>query len=144
MINGSPKGFFQAQRGLRQGDLLSPFLFAIVAEVLSRMAVEAENQNLIRGFRVTGMTPPISHLQFADDTLIFCEANEDQIKNVKAILICFETVSGLKINFFKSKLIGIKVEESLISHLARILGCKVGSFPATYLGLPLCRGKLIK
>ena len=41
-----------------------------------------------------------------------CEANEDQIKNVKAILFCFESVSGLKINFFKSELIGIRVEET--------------------------------
>ena len=139
MINGSPKGFFQAQRGLRQGDPLSPFLFVIVAEALSRMAAQAEKQNLIRGFRVT-RTAPISHLQFVDNTLVFFEANEDQIKNVKAILICFEAVSGLKINFFKSELIGIRVEESLMGQLIGILGCKVESFPVTYLGLPLCRG----
>lgn len=43
------------------------------------------------------------HLQFTDDTLIFCEAEEDQIKNIKAILPCFKVVSGLKINFLKSE-----------------------------------------
>ena len=78
--------------------------------------MKAENQNLISGFRVAKTAPSISHLQFADDTLIFCEAKEDQIKNVKAILYCFEAVLGLKINFFKSELIGIRVEESLMSH----------------------------
>ena len=102
--------FFPAQRGMWQGDLLSPFLFVIVAEALSRMVAEAEKQNLIKGFRVNRTAPSISHLQFADDTLIFCEANEDQIRNVKVSLICFEAVSGLKINFYNSELIGIRVE----------------------------------
>ena len=71
------------------------------------------------------------HFSLVDDTLIFCDANEDQIRNVKAILICFEAVSGLEINFFKSELIGIRVEESLIRKFAKILGCKVGTFPMT-------------
>ena len=75
--------------------------------------MKVENQNLIRGFKVARSAPSISHLQFADDTLIFREANEDQIKNGKAILFCFEAVSGLKISFFKSELIEIRVEERL-------------------------------
>lgn len=65
----------------------------------------------------------ISHLQFADDTLIFFEANEVQVKNVKAILLCFEVVSSWKINFFKSQLIGIRVEDQAISKLADVFGC---------------------
>lgn len=73
---------------------------------------------LIKGFKVFVSAPPISILQFAIDTLIFCEANEEQIKNVKATLLCFEVVSGsgLKINFFKSELIGIRVDEALLLH----------------------------
>lgn len=51
LVNGVPKGFFQAQRGLRQGDPLSPFLFAIVGEALSRMIYAARDANLITGFR---------------------------------------------------------------------------------------------
>lgn len=50
LVNGAPKGFFQAQKGLRQGDLLSPFLFAIVGEALSRMIYAARDTNLITGF----------------------------------------------------------------------------------------------
>lgn len=80
---------------------------------------------------------PISHLQFADDTLIFCGANEVQVKNVKAILICFEAVSSLKINFFKSELIRLMVEDQKKGQFAEILGCRVVSLPITYLGLPL-------
>ena len=88
--------------------------------------------------RWAGDVNPISHLQFADDTLIFCETNEDQVKNVKAILICYEAVSGLKINFFKIELIGIRVDDPKMIQFADILGCRVRSLPTTYLGLPLC------
>lgn len=67
--------------------------------------------------------------------LFFHEASEEEIKNVKVILICYEAVSDLKINFYKSELIGIEVEEVLMHLYAEVLGCKVGSLHATYLGL---------
>lgn len=76
-------------------------------------------------------------------TLIFCEAEEDQVQNIKATLICVEAVSGLKINFFKSELIGIGVD-SYRPVFANILGFKIGSFPIIYLGLPLCLGRTKK
>lgn len=56
-------------------------------------------EGLIGGFRVPNVSPIEKHLQFADDTLIVCDANEDQRRNVKAILLCFEATSGLKIDF---------------------------------------------
>lgn len=77
IINGSPKGFFPAQRGLRQGDPLSPFLFLIVGEAFSRMLAAAAVRRLIQGFAPAPNSPVISHLQFADDTIIFCDTNEN-------------------------------------------------------------------
>lgn len=68
LINGAPKGYFPAQRGLRQGDPLSPFLFVIVGEALTIMVVAADEVGLINGFRTAENTPVITHLQFADDT----------------------------------------------------------------------------
>ena len=65
MINGSPKGFFQAKRGLRQGDSLSLFLFLIVAKALGRMIQEAVKVGLFDGFIVARNTPAINQLQFA-------------------------------------------------------------------------------
>lgn len=102
----------------------------------------AEKAGLIVGFKAAAKAPIISHLQFADDMLIFCGAEEDQVRSIKAMLLCFEAVSGLTINFYKSELIGMRVEERCLQHFAGILGCKTGSFPVSYLGLPLCMGHM--
>ena len=95
LINGSPKVFFQAGRGLRQGDPLSPFIFLIVAKAMGRMIKEVVNAGLFGGFKVARNTLAINHLQFVDDTLIFSGAGEDHVRNVKITILCFETVSGL-------------------------------------------------
>lgn len=76
--------------------------------------------------------------------LFFSRAQEEQVKNVLAILRCFEVVFGLNVNLAKSTMIGISVEEHLLDGLADILGCKVGSLPTSYLGLPLCIGSASK
>jgi hypothetical protein len=78
----------------------------------------------------------ISHLLFADDTLIFCGANPDHLHHLRCLFLCFEAVSGLKINLAKSKLVPIGLINN-IEGLARILGCRVSSLPMKYLGLPL-------
>lgn len=67
----------------------------LVGEALSRMLEPASNANPIRGFKPAANSPLVSHIQFADGTMILCDANSDQIPNVKAILHCFEVVSGL-------------------------------------------------
>lgn len=66
--------------------------------------------------------------------------NEDQLRNVKATLLSFEAVLGLKVNFFKSELIGTRAEESVLCKYADILGCRVGDLPVSYLGLPFMLG----
>ena len=49
----------------------------------------------------------VSHLLFADDTILFCDANEEQIVHVRMLLLCFEAVTGLKVNALKSKMVPI-------------------------------------
>lgn len=79
MVNGSPSGFFSSSRGLRQGDPLSPLLFVVVMEALSEMITTTVDRGLLLGFSVGFRLPVvnISHLLFANDTLVFCEANFD-------------------------------------------------------------------
>jgi hypothetical protein len=139
LFNGTPSGFFSSDRGLRQGDPLSPLLFVIVMEALSRMMAVTESRGLVDGFSVgsrnnAGMV--VSHLLFADDTLIFCGANEEHIRNLRCLFLCFESVSGLKINLSKSEIIPIG-EVDDIDSLASLFGCRVARLPMKYLGLPL-------
>jgi hypothetical protein len=77
----------------------------------------------------------VNHLLFADDTLIFCGAQEKQIRHLRCIL-CFEAASGLRINLGKSEIVPIGEVED-VERLANLLGCRVASLPMTYLGLPL-------
>ncbi|PNY15474.1 ribonuclease H [Trifolium pratense] len=138
LINGSPSKEFKMERGLCQGDPLSPFLFLLVAEgfnVLMNKAVEVRN---FQGYCVgSDEDISISHLQFADDTLIIGKKCWSNILAMKAILQLFELISGLRVNFHKSELIGINVSLSWLQDAAKSLNCKVGSLPTKYLGLPI-------
>ena len=78
----------------------------------------------------------VSHLIFADDTIIFCETRKEQLSALSWILAWFEASSGLRINLDKSVLIPVGEMEE-IEEMAVELGCKVGSLPTVYLGLPL-------
>jgi hypothetical protein len=94
---------------------------------------------LLLGFMVgsrSGGAINISHLLFADDTLIFSEANPDHLRNLRSLFLCFEAVSGLRINLAKSELVPVGNVMN-VEGLASILGCRVSSLPMKYLGLPL-------
>uniref|UniRef100_A0A2N9H3D8 Reverse transcriptase domain-containing protein n=1 Tax=Fagus sylvatica TaxID=28930 RepID=A0A2N9H3D8_FAGSY len=139
LVNGSPEGFFSCSRGLRQGDPLSPLLFLLVMEVLSRMLNKVEEEGLIQGFRagnnaVDGLC--ISHLLYADDTILFCDADPDKLLYVRMVLTCFEAVTGLRVNMAKSEMVPVG-EVQNISELAESLCCHIGGLPLSYLGMPL-------
>jgi hypothetical protein len=76
-LNGSPEGFFNNSREIRQGDPLSPLLFILVMEALSKMVNATVEQGLLTSFSVGSRVFSelvVSHSLFTDDTLIFCEA----------------------------------------------------------------------
>ena len=101
LINVTPYGFFASSKGLRQGDSLSPLLFVLVMEAFSRLMDRAVVRDYLEGFLVANNTRSnlkVSHLLFADDTLIFCGVERDQLVHLKGVLLCFEAVSGLRIN----------------------------------------------
>ncbi|RVW16135.1 putative mitochondrial protein [Vitis vinifera] len=96
LVNGSAKGWVKASRGLRQGDPLSSFLFTLVADVLSRMLMRAEERNMMEGFRVGRNRTRVSHLQFVDDTIFFSNSREEELQTLKSLLLVFGHISGLK------------------------------------------------
>lgn len=91
----------------------------------------------------SGRGKETSHLLYADDTIIMCEPRAKQLNFIRWILNLFEAVSGLKVNWGKSRLIPFK-DVSLIQGLANILRCKVEGLPTTYPGMPLgCKHKAL-
>ena len=85
LVNGSSADFFGSSRGLRQGDPLSLLLFLVMMEVFSRMVKRMEGAGLISGFKVNGRRGRgecISNLLFPDDTILFCDAEVEQILHV--------------------------------------------------------------
>jgi hypothetical protein len=132
LIDSTPVGFFNSSRGIRQGDPLSPLLFLLIMEVLSRLLKKTEEGGFIGRFQVgapRGESLGVSHLLYADDTILFCDACPDQLTYISRVLTCFEAVTGLRVNMNKSEMVPIG-EVANLAALADIL-------PMTYLGMPL-------
>nr|KYP67311.1 hypothetical protein KK1_013638 [Cajanus cajan] len=143
LLNGSPSSEFGVGRGLRQGDPLAPFLFLIVAEGFHALMAKAVEFQVFVGYEAGQEAVLVSHLQYADDTLVIGEASLQNIWAIKAIFQLFKVVAGLKVNFHKSKLYGINVDRELLDGMTLFLNCTVGSNSchlhlAQFVGLPIC------
>lgn len=114
LVNGSPSGNFKMERGLRQGDPLSPFLFLLAAEEISLMMNMAVESELFKPVEVGRDKIQILHLQFADDTLFVRDANEGNILFLKRFLTILELALGLRINRNKCNIYGINLEENWV------------------------------
>ena len=137
IVNGAPCKPFKMKRGLRQGDPLSPYLFVLIAEVLNKLLLKAADIGLFQGVKVGSRAVALTHLQFADDTLIFCEPKMEFLRNIQNVLYSFQSFSGLTVNYTKSGLIVLGREEGWATMAANMLGCNLVQLPTTYLGVPL-------
>lgn len=89
-------------RGIRQGDPLSPYLFILCVEGLSALFRKYEDQKWIQGIKVCRHAPRISHMLFADDSYLYCKANEEDAMRVLNLLQTFDKASGQKVYLLKS------------------------------------------
>lgn len=136
-VNGYLSQVLIPQRGLRQGDPLSPYLFIMVADVLSHMLIKAQEHNHIQGIGWGEQGPVLTHLFFADDALLFAKPSPQEVYQLVRILNLYSEASGQKINVTKSSLICGKFVSPLLKHsLARILNMDLWENPGKYLGLP--------
>ena len=103
-LNGKPRGHIVPTRGLCQGDPLSPYLFLLCAEGLSALIKGAVSKGSVKGFSVCRRGPCISHLFFADDSIIFCKASLGECEALHCILEVYELASGQQLNRAKTSL----------------------------------------
>ena len=75
LVNGEPKGLINPTRGIRQGDPFSPFLFLLCMEGLHGLITKVAREKEINGFSLCKRGPKLTHLFFANDSLLFCKAN---------------------------------------------------------------------
>ncbi|KAL4572226.1 hypothetical protein LXL04_018996 [Taraxacum kok-saghyz] len=137
LINGSPTDEFKLERGLRQGDPLSPFLFTLIMEGLSLAIKNSETLFGFKGINIGKNNVYLSHLFFADDAVFLAKCSIENALNLIHILFCFKRVSGLTVSMEKSKLFGVGITEEELSAMAQIMGCSHDKLPTTFLGIPL-------
>ncbi|XP_050207725.1 uncharacterized protein LOC126657132 [Mercurialis annua] len=138
-INGALHGYFHPSRGLRQGDPLSPLLFVLCAEGLSFMIQQAHRLGHFQGITMNLHSPTLTHLFFADDSILFTEASDAQISTVLHILDQYATYSGQLINYTKSAIFfSNNIHASWRIKFAGMLGVANTAYEGNYLGLPLC------
>lgn len=75
LVNGKPSDDFSPNRGFRQGDPISPYLFILCVEIFSHLLRRAEERNSLKGVKVASTAPSVNHLFFADDCIIFSRAS---------------------------------------------------------------------
>ena len=93
-INGVPSGSITPTRGLRLGDLLSPYLFLICVEGLSTLIKKSVENGVLHGVATCKSGPSISQLIFANDSLIFCRASKEEFESLQRIIGVYEKASG--------------------------------------------------
>lgn len=126
---------------MRQGDPLSPLLFCIAEDVLSRSIaklVQEGKLDLIKGTRHVSVP---SHTFYADDLMIFCKGKLSGIKALKALVDSYASQSGQVINTAKSTIFSGSITQGRINLIVNILNFQIGSLPFNYLGIPLFKGK---
>ncbi|XP_059291733.1 uncharacterized protein LOC132045207 [Lycium ferocissimum] len=102
LFNGQASGFFHSTRGVKQGDPLSPALFILSAEVLSRALNSLFEDNGFRSYGMPKWSANLNHLAYADDTIIFSSAYATSLQLIMGILQEYEQMSGQLINKGKS------------------------------------------
>ncbi|XP_050229118.1 uncharacterized protein LOC126678260 [Mercurialis annua] len=142
-INGSLYGYFKGGRGLRQGDPLSPTLFVIVMDYLSRHLSEIGSRVLFKHHRGC-KTVKLNHLSFAGDLLLFCHGDLDSAKCLKDGLNHFQEVSGLSVNKDKSSIFFCNVPDDQKRNILDYMEFGEGYLPVKYLGMALISRRLTK
>jgi len=135
LLNGQPHGFFHSTRGVKQGDPLSPLLFILSAELLSRGLNQALDTGVLSPFYLPYGCLKISHLAFADDVVIFLNGSKRNLRLLMGFLEDYQKCSGQLINNRKSSFYTSSFSnQQYAAKVTYITGFVPSTFPMTYLG----------
>jgi hypothetical protein len=138
------RGYFRTFKVLRQGDPLSPLLFNLVIDALAATLDSAKKKGRILGVVPHLIKGGITHLQYANEMVILCQIEDESILNLKLLLYCFESMSGMKVNYHKSEVFVFRGDGAVKEEIVAELNYKLGAFPMVYLGIPIHHRKLRK
>jgi hypothetical protein len=142
-FNGKLLESFTPTRGLRQGDPLSPYLFLFVADGLSSLLQKQINMGNIQELQICRRSPGISHLLFADDSLLFFKANMEQASKINVVLPTYVASTGQLLSPAKCSLMldqKCSIEDG--KAVDRVLNVENTSFDDKYLGLSIPEGRM--
>ncbi|XP_019164336.1 PREDICTED: uncharacterized protein LOC109160503 [Ipomoea nil] len=140
---GSQLDWITPTRGLRQGDPISPYLFVLCMERLSRLIKEEVHKKNWKGVKLSRYGPELTHLFFADDMVLIAEASLEQMKVIKGCLQKFEKASGQKVSIQKSQIhFGRNVEPALAQDITREADFVCTKDLGRYLGVPSIHGRV--
>lgn len=137
LVNGKVEGYFSCKRGVRQRDPLSPLLFCLVEDVLSRgitQLVDSNSRQTIAGPRNLSAS---SHILYADDVLVFCKAKKSCLEALMDLFNKYSQVSGQHLSPGTYRFYSGSISASKSAKIASIIGFAPGSLPFIYLGVPL-------
>ncbi|KAL9679506.1 hypothetical protein QQ045_017370 [Rhodiola kirilowii] len=104
-INGKITPSLVRERGLRQGDPLSPYLFILCSEWLSYSLSKLQVERSIEGIKISRGAPHVTHLMFADDCLLLFRVGDSTAEALSTLLRNYECISGQVVNYNKSEIV---------------------------------------
>jgi hypothetical protein len=128
-LNGVPGKKFYCKRGVRHGDPLSPLHFVLAADLLQSILKKAMNQGIISLPIPCPTCPDFPVIQYADGTLVVIKADARQLICLKAMLNTFAESTSLTVNYHKSNMVHVNMDEERLSHFTATVNYQRGSFP---------------
>ncbi|KAL6214415.1 hypothetical protein ACLB2K_013849 [Fragaria x ananassa] len=142
LIQGRPFGRIVPSRGIRQVDPISPYLFLLVAEGFSALLKKAESEKSLHGVSIARGAPSVTHMFFADDSLLFCDSSIQDCLKLKEIFAVYERASRQKISVEKSAVsFSPRTTRVVKEACSTTLHMKIVPCHERYLGLPIVTGK---
>ncbi|KAJ4796181.1 RNA-directed DNA polymerase (reverse transcriptase)-related family protein [Rhynchospora pubera] len=137
LFDGKSDGFIVPTSGLRQGCALSPYLFIMCMDVLTRMLMHDTHNGRLKGVRLSRNGPTLNTLLYADDLLIFGEASMEEVRHIVSVLDQFCVMSGQQIGHSKSKVwFSNSTPQTMKNYVLQALNATLANPSEVYLGSP--------